>query len=66
MQIAEDIRALRTKAGLTQQQIARAIGRTQAHVSHLENHPAKNPRVTAEVADGIKRLKDEHADKLAS
>jgi transcriptional regulator with XRE-family HTH domain len=66
MQISSAIRALRVKAGLTQKQIGEAIGRTQATVSHLENHPAKNPRVSAEVAAGIKRLTRKHAKKLAS
>lgn len=66
MQISTTIRALREKAGLTQKQIGDAIGRTQAHVSHLEHHPAKKPRITAEVADGLKRLVSEHAEKLAS
>ncbi|KVN83473.1 helix-turn-helix domain-containing protein [Burkholderia ubonensis] len=66
MQISADIRALREKAGLTQKQIGDAIGRTQAHVSHMENHPAKKPRTSAEVVEGIKRLKRKYAKKLAS
>lgn len=64
MQISTAIRALREKAGLTQKQIGDAIGRTQAHVSHLENHTAANPRVSAEVVEGLKRLTRKHAKKL--
>lgn len=66
MQISEDIRALRLKVGLTQKQIGEAIGRTQAHVSHLENHTAANPRVSADVVAGIRKLKRKYAKKLAS
>jgi transcriptional regulator with XRE-family HTH domain len=66
MQIAEDIRALRTIAGLTQQQIADAIGCTQPHVSHLENHTATKPRTSAAVVAGITKLKRKYAKKLAA
>jgi transcriptional regulator with XRE-family HTH domain len=66
MQIAEEIRALRQKAGLTQKEIAAAINRSQAHVSHLENHPANNPRPSADIVAGITKLKRRYARRLAA
>ncbi|WP_109479188.1 helix-turn-helix transcriptional regulator [Paraburkholderia sp. C35] len=66
MQIAQDIAALRSLAGLTQQQIADAIGCSQGHVSHLQNNPAKKPRTSAAVVAGITKLKRKYAKKLAA
>ena len=37
MQLGEEIRRLRTEAGLSQGKLAAAIGATQAFVSHLES-----------------------------
>jgi transcriptional regulator with XRE-family HTH domain len=64
MQVSESIRALRTKAGLTQQSIAEALGCTQPHVHYLETAEVKNPRPSKRIADGIKRLCKKHARAL--
>lgn len=66
MQASQTIRALRTKAGLTQQAIADALGCSQPHVHYLETVAVKNPRTSARIADGLKKLCRKHAAKLSA
>jgi transcriptional regulator with XRE-family HTH domain len=65
MQTKKTIRALRKKVGLTQRAIAEELGCTQPHVHYLETAKVKNPRPSAHIADGLRRLCEKHADKLA-
>ena len=66
MQVDVELKALQEKAGLTQEQIAQAIGRTQSSVSYMMKRRAKNPRTPADVVDGINALKAKHAAALAA
>jgi transcriptional regulator with XRE-family HTH domain len=65
MQVDQELKALRDKAKLTQEQIGVAINRSQSQVSYLMKRKAKNPRPSADVVAGIEALKALHADALA-
>jgi transcriptional regulator with XRE-family HTH domain len=66
MQVDEELKALRDKAKLTQEQIAKALGCSQSNVSYMMKRKAKNPRPSARLVDAINTLKALHADALAS
>ncbi len=63
---AQVIRALREKAGLTQQAIADELGCSQPHVHYLESRDVKSPRTSAAIAEGLKKLREKYATQLAA
>ncbi|ABO60583.1 helix-turn-helix domain-containing protein (plasmid) [Burkholderia vietnamiensis] len=60
MHTSKTISALRTKAKLTQKQIASALGCSQPHVHYLEHGDVKKPRTSAAMVDGLKALCAKH------
>ncbi len=64
------LKEIRTSAGLTQQQLAKKIGCTAAHISHLENlelsviPSEKLIRQIAEICGKTKQEKDDIKNKL--
>lgn len=56
MNIENSLKAL-MKSGLTQRDIAEALGCSQAHVSDMANGKAGMKRPSAKIVEGIERLK---------
>lgn len=59
MDIENSLKAL-MKSGLTQRDIADALGCSQAHVSDMANGKAGLKRPSVKIAEGIERLKRIH------
>lgn len=65
MKIKQALTALTTQAGLTQTEIANAVGCSQENIFYHMNNTAKKPRPSVDFVDGLKKLCRKHAKALA-